>query len=141
MTPDEIAAASAKAMGADDAASRSLGIAVERVAPGEAVLAMTLRADMANGHGIAHGGIVFTLADTAFAVACNSHGDKAVAHQCGITFIRPGRVGDRLVATAREVSRAGRAGITDVTVRDGSGEAIAEFRGHSRTIGGRWVEE
>jgi acyl-CoA thioesterase len=93
---------------------------------------------MVNGQRIAHGGFIFTLADSAFAFACNSHNQKAVAAQGNITFIRPGRLGDTLVAIAREVSRGGRSGIYDVRVTVG-GEVIAEFRGHSRTIGGTWL--
>ena len=93
---------------------------------------------MVNGHGIAHGGFIFTLADSAFAFACNSHNERAVAAQCNISFIRPGKLGDRLVATARQISRSGRSGIYDVRV--GADDiAIAEFRGHSRTTGGVWV--
>jgi acyl-CoA thioesterase len=93
---------------------------------------------MVNGHGIAHGGFIFTLADSAFAFACNSHNERAVAAQGGITFIRPGKLGDQLVATAREVSKSGRSGIYDVRVTAGD-VVIAEFRGHSRTIGGTLV--
>jgi acyl-CoA thioesterase len=99
---------------------------------------MTVRPDMVNGHGIAHGGFIFLLADSAFAFACNSHNERTVAAQCNIAFIRPGRLGDRLVATAREISKTGRSGIYDVrvTVND---IVIAELRGHSRSIGGVWV--
>jgi phenylacetic acid degradation protein PaaD len=89
-------------------------------------------------HGIAHGGFIFLLADSAFAFACNSHNERAVAAQCNISFIRPGKLGDLLIATAREISRTGRSGIYDVrvTVDD---TPIAELRGHSRTVGGAWV--
>ncbi len=99
---------------------------------------MTVKPHMVNGHGIAHGGFIFTLADSAFAYACNSHNKRTVAAQCNISFIRPGKLGDRLIAVAREISRTGRSGIYDVrvTVDD---TAIAELRGHSRTIGGAWV--
>jgi acyl-CoA thioesterase len=93
---------------------------------------------MVNGQRIAHGGFIFTLADSAFAFACNSHNQKSVAAQGNITFIRPGKLGDELVATAREISRSGRSGIYDVQVTV-DGEVIAEFRGHSRTIGGTWL--
>jgi acyl-CoA thioesterase len=99
---------------------------------------MTILPNMVNGHGIAHGGFIFTLADSAFAFACNSHNQRAVAAQGNISFIRPGRLGDRLVAVAREISRTGRSGIYDVRVTV-DGTAIAELRGHSRTIGGAWV--
>lgn len=132
---DDLARACADAMWATDTASQHLGITVEEVRRGYARLSMQLRDTMANGHGLAHGGYIFTLADSAFAFACNTYDERTVAQQCSITFLRPGKVGHRLTAEAREISRAGRSGIYDVTVRDG-GEVIAEFRGHSRTIGG-----
>ncbi len=131
-----VAEACAKAMWADDQASQALGIAIERIAPGEAVLSMTVREDMANGHGICHGGFVFALADSAFAFACNTYDQRTVAQHCSVTFLRPGRLGDRLTARAVERSRTGRSGIYDVTVTDPAGEVVAEFRGHSRTIAG-----
>jgi acyl-CoA thioesterase len=93
---------------------------------------------MVNGQRIAHGGFIFTLADSAFAFACNSHNERAVAAQGSITFIKPGKLGDVLVATAREISRNGRSGIYDVRVTAGD-DVIAEFRGHSRTIAGTWL--
>ncbi|MGQ0683031.1 hydroxyphenylacetyl-CoA thioesterase PaaI, partial [Bradyrhizobium sp.] len=96
------------------------------------------RPDMVNGQRIAHGGFIFTLADSAFAYACNSHNVRTVAAQGDITFIRPGKLGDRLFATAREVSRNGRSGIYDVRVT-ANDAVIAEFRGHSRTVGGTWL--
>lgn len=130
---------SARAMWAEDNASRGLGMEIRRVAPGEAELAMTVRPDMTNGHGICHGGFIFTLADSTFAFACNSHGPHAVAYQCAVTFIRPVRGGTVLTAQAIERSRSGRNGIYDVTVRDGEGTVVAEFRGHARSIGGNWI--
>ena len=137
LTPEEIARRAGDALWAKDKAAQSLGMALIAIGPGTATLAMTVAETMTNGHDTAHGGFIFTLADTAF--ACNSHGLITVAAQCSITYIRPGRAGDRLVATAREVSRTGRSGIYDiqVTARD---KVIAEFRGHSRTIGGSFVE-
>jgi acyl-CoA thioesterase len=122
----------------EDDASKGLGMEIVRIRPGEATLTMAVKPHMVNGHGIAHGGFIFLLADSAFAFACNSHNEKAVAAQCNISFILPGKLGDQLTATAREISRTGRAGIYDVrvTVDD---VAIAELRGHSRTIGGAWV--
>ena len=132
----DIAQACAQAMWAEDQASQGLGMVVERVAPGEAVLSMTIRPDMTNGHGICHGGFIFTLADSAFAFACNTYNQRTVAQQCAVTFLQPGRRGDTLTAHAVERNRSGRSGIYDVTVRDGRGEVIAEFRGHSRTIAG-----
>ena len=136
--PEDIARASAEAMWKEDSASQGLGMEVVRVSPGEAVLTMTIRPDMVNGHGIAHGGFIFLLADSAFAFACNSRNDRTVAAQCNISFIRPGKLGDRLVATAREISKTGRSGIYDVRVT-ANDVAIAELRGHSRSIGGVWV--
>ncbi len=140
LSPDDLARACAEAMWKEDDASKGLGMEILQIRPGEAVLAMTVRPSMANGHGIAHGGFIFLLADSAFAFACNSHNERAVAAQCEIAFIRPGRLGDRLVATAREISRTGRSGIYDVRVTVDEA-AIAELRGHSRTIGGAWVPD
>ena len=137
-SPEEIARASAEAMWKEDSASQGLGMEIVRVSPGEAVLTMTIRPDMVNGHGIAHGGFIFLLADSAFAFACNSRNERTVAAQCNISFIRPGKLGDRLVATAREISKTGRSGIYDVRVT-ANDVAIAELRGHSRAIGGVWV--
>jgi acyl-CoA thioesterase len=138
VTPDELARASASAMWVADTASRGLGMELVEVAPGRATLAMTLSEGMLNGHDIAHGGFIFTLADSAFAFACNSYGERTVAVHCSISFIKPAARGDRLLATAREVSRAGRSGIYDVRVTTND-TVIAEFRGHSRTIGGSIV--
>jgi acyl-CoA thioesterase len=135
-----VAEACAAAMWAEDQASQALGMVVERVAPGEAVLSMTIRDDMTNGHGMCHGGFIFTLADSAFAFACNTYDQRTVAQHCAVTFLRPGRRGDRLTARAVERSRTGRSGIYDVTVIGGSGEVVAEFRGHSRTISGSLLE-
>jgi acyl-CoA thioesterase len=136
MAAHDIAKACAQAMWAEDQASQGLGMTVERVAPGEAVLSMPVRPDMTNGHGICHGGFIFTLADSAFAFACNTYNQRTVAQQCTVTFLQPGRGGDTLTAHAVERNRSGRSGIYDVTVRNGQGEVVAEFRGHSRTIAG-----
>ena len=138
LSPDEIARACADAMWAEDDASSGLGMEIVEVRAGQATLTMTVRPDMVNGQRIAHGGFIFALADSAFAFACNSRNDKSVAAQGNITFIRPGKLGDTLVATAREISRGGRSGIYDVRVTSGD-DVIAEFRGHSRTIGGTWL--
>lgn len=135
---DALARACADAMWATDRASQKLGMEIEEIRQGYARLAMTPTADMANGHGIVHGGYIFTLADSAFAFACNTYDERAVAAQGSITFLRPGKVGNRLTAEAREIARSGRSGIYDVTVYDGEA-AIAEFRGHSRLIGGAIV--
>ena len=114
-----------------------LFMALLAVGPGTARLAMTVTPAMVNGHGICHGGYVFTLADSAFAFACNSYDERTVAQHCAITFLRPAKLGDRLVADAVERQRAGRSGIYDIRVSDGAGQVVAEFRGHSRSIGGR----
>jgi acyl-CoA thioesterase len=137
--PHDIARACAEAMWVEDQASQGLGMVVERVSPGEAVISMAIRADMTNGHGICHGGFIFTLADSAFAFACNTYNQRTVAQHCAVTFLQPGRRGDTLTAHAVERNRSGRSGIYDVTVRDGKGETVAEFRGHSRTIAGTLV--
>ena len=135
---DDLARACADAMWREDDASKGLGIEIVEIKPGQAILAMTVKPHMVNGQRIAHGGFIFTLADSAFAFACNTHNERAVAVQGNITFIRPGKLGDRLVAAAREISRNGRSGIYDVSVAvDGS--VIAEFRGHSRTVRGTWL--
>jgi len=138
LSSDDLARACAEAMWKEDDASKGLGMEILQIKPGEATLTMTVKPNMVNGHGIAHGGFIFTLADSAFAFACNSHNERAVAAQCNISFIRPGKLGDRLIATAREISRTGRSGIYDVRVTVGD-TAIAELRGHSRTLGGAWV--
>jgi acyl-CoA thioesterase len=138
LSPDDLARACADAMWKEDDASKGLGMAIVEIGPGRATLTMTVKAEMVNGQRIAHGGFIFTLADSAFAFACNSHNDRAVAAQGDITFLRPGKLGDKLVATAHEISRSGRSGIYDVRITVGD-LVIAEFRGHSRTIGGTWL--
>lgn len=135
--PHAMAKACADAMWQDDRASKGLGMRIERVGPGEAVISMTVRKEMTNGHGICHGGFIFTLADSTFAFACNSYDQRTVAQHCAVTFIESAHEGDVLTAHAVERSRWGRSGIYDVTVRDGTNKVIAEFRGHSRTITGR----
>src|SRR5262249_12769895 len=111
LSPDDLARACADVMWKEDDASQALGMKIIDIRPGQATLSMTVRPDMVNGHNIAHGGFIFTLADSAFAFACNSHNHHAVAAQGNITFIKPGKLGDVLVATAREISRSGRSGI------------------------------
>ena len=138
LSPDDVARACADAMWREDDASKGLGMEIVEVRPGQATLTMTVKPDMVNGQRIAHGGFIFLLADSTFAFACNSHNERTVAAQCNITFIKPGRLGDRLVATAREISRTGRSGIYDVRVAVDD-VVIAEFRGHSRTVGGAWL--
>jgi acyl-CoA thioesterase len=120
-------------MMASDRASRSLGIELVEHGPGWAHTRMTVRADMVNGHDIVHGGLIFSLADTAFACACNSWGPPTVASGCEISFVAPGRLGDILDAQAQARTRYGRQGIYDVTVRRGQ-DVIAEFRGRSHQL-------
>jgi acyl-CoA thioesterase len=138
LSPDQLARACADAMWKDDNASQGLGMEIIEITAGRAVLAMTIKPAMVNGHGIAHGGFIFTLADSAFAFACNSYNERTVAAHGNISFIKPGKLGDRLVATAREISRTGRSGIYDVSVTADE-TTIAELRGHSRTVGGALV--
>ena len=140
MTPLQIAQRAAETMWATDRASQALGMEILAIGPGTATIAMTITETMVNGHATAHGGFIFTLADSAFAFACNSHGQTTVAAQCAITYIRPAHAGSRLLAEAREISRTGRSGITDVRVSC-NGETIAEFRGHSRTIAGSFLPQ
>lgn len=142
-TARALARRAADAMWADDAASQALGMTLLAVEPGSAQVSMVVRADMVNGHGIAHGGLIFALADSAFAFAGNSYNRSTVAHSCDITFLAPAREGDLLVADARERHRGRRSGIYDVTVHRGSadGEVVAEFRGRSREIAGTLVDE
>jgi acyl-CoA thioesterase len=138
LSPDDLARACADAMWQEDDASKGLGMEILEVRPGQAIMAMTVQPHMVNGQRIAHGGFIFLLADSTFAFACNSHNERAVAAQCNISFIKPGKLGDRLVATALEISRTGRSGIYDIRVTSDD-TVIAEFRGHSRTIGGVWL--
>jgi acyl-CoA thioesterase len=140
MTPQQLAEACSEAMWAEDRASAGLGMRIARVAPGEAELTMTVESRMVNGHGICHGGFIFALADSAFAFACNSFNRRAVAQSNTITYLRPAKLGDMLTARAVQTTSAGRSGITDVTVSDQDGRAIAVFRGLSRVIEGHLVE-
>jgi acyl-CoA thioesterase len=117
-----------------DRASQALGMRVVEVGPGRASVSMSIRSDMVNGHGICHGGLIFTLADSAFAFACNSHGPVTVAAGASIEFLAPGRLGDELTAVAVEVSRQKRTGVYDVVVSNQSGERIALFRGRSHQM-------
>lgn len=141
MTPEQIAQACADAMWRTDHASQNLGMQIEHIAPGDATLSMTLTKIMANGHGNCHGGYIFTLADSAFAFACNTYNILTVAQHCTVSYLAPGRIGDRLTATAREVSRQGRSGIYDIRITNQEGVHVAEFRGHSRTVKGTHLPE
>ena len=141
LSPQALAEACARVMWDDDNATRHLGMELVSIAPGEAVIAMDITDTMTNGHGICHGGYMFTLADSAFAFACNSHNQRSVAQHCSVSFIAPAFRGDRLTASAQEVSRRGRSGIYDVRITNQEGEIVAEFRGHSRTIKGTHLPE
>ena len=112
------------------------GVTIDDAREGYALVRMHVRDDMLNGHGIAHGGMIFALADTAFAYACNSRNESTVAQSATISFLAAAQPGDTLIAEAREVSRVGRSGVYAVSIRAGDGRAIAEFTGLSRTIGG-----
>lgn len=134
-----LAEAAARSMYAQDRASQALGISIVDVRPGYACLKMTVRADMVNGHRLCHGGLIFTLADSAFAFACNSYNVVTVASGASIEFLLPGNEGDELTATAQEQSRSRRTGVYDVTVTNQAGACIALFRGRSRQFEGRAV--
>ncbi len=124
-----------------DTATQALGIRIAHVGPGYAELAMAVRADMLNGHEICHGGFIFTLADSAFAYACNSYNLNTVASGCAIEFTAPARAGDVLTARAHERQLAGRTGVYDVEVANQRGETVALFRGKSYRIKGHLIEE
>ncbi|MFZ7091073.1 hydroxyphenylacetyl-CoA thioesterase PaaI [Primorskyibacter sp. 2E233] len=141
MTPKERAEKSAAAMWEGDKASQWLGCRIVEVDEGRAVLTLTVEDHHCNGHGICHGGFTFTLADSAFAFACNSRNQVTVAQHNLISYLAPGKQGDILTATAREVSLQGRSGIYDITVTNQTGKVMAEFRGFSRTINGQLFEE
>jgi acyl-CoA thioesterase len=127
----------ARQMWADDVASRALGMELHALSAGHAVVAMPVRPDMVNGHDLCHGGLIAALADSAFALACNSHGTATVAGGFDITFLEPAHGGDVLVATADERAVRGRSGVYDVTVRREDGTVVAEFRGRSRALPAR----
>lgn len=135
-TPDDVARTSGERMWAADVASQHLGMRLVEVRTGYALLTMPVVEFMLQGHGMGHGGYVFTLADSAFAFACNSYGPTTVAAHCDIAYLLPVYAGDELEAEAVERTRYGRNGIYDVTVRRVADRAVvAEFRGKSRTIG------
>jgi len=133
---DAFAAKVADALFARDMTAQRLGMTLEVVTMGATTLSMTVTEDMLNGHGVAHGGYIFTLADTAFAYACNGENVATLAQHCQITFVAPGKQDERLTATATELSKTGRSGLYDVEVRGGDGRLVAAFRGASRTVGG-----
>ena len=136
MDPDDLAAKVAHSMLAAEGTGPVWGIVIEEARAGYARLRMALRADMLNGHGSAHGGMIFALADTAFAYVCNGKNEKAVAAQASIVFLGSAEEGETLIAEAEELSTAGRSGVARVAVRTAEGRPIAEFTGYSRTIGG-----
>ncbi len=138
---EELARRCAEVMWREDRASQALGMSLDAVGPGTATLSMTVTESMINGHEICHGGLIFTLADSAFAFACNAYNKVTVAQHCSVTFLAPAKLGDRLTARAQERSLHGRSGIYDIRVDNQDGKAIAEFRGHSRTIKGHLVPE
>jgi len=138
-TPQQIAEAVRDAMLANDRATRMLGMEILAVGPGTATLAMTVRDDMLNGFDICHGGLITTLADSAFAFACNSHNEMTVASGFNVDIVAPGRPGDRLTAVAQEVSLSGRTGVYDISVRNQRAELVAVFRGKSYRLKGKPV--
>jgi acyl-CoA thioesterase len=138
--PEETSVAVGAAMWARDRASQALGMALEEVRPGFARVRMAVRPDMINGHGTCHGGVIFALADSAFAFACNSRDVVTVASSCAIEFLAPVSEGDELVAEAQERALQGRNGIYDVDVRRADAELVATFRGRSAATRGRVLE-
>lgn len=135
-TAQAVAAAVGKQMFADDPATKYLGIELVSIGPGCAAMKMVVQAFMANGHGMCHGGYIFLFADSAFAFACNSHGQRAVAAGASIDFIAPAQVGDTLSANATMLNQSGRSGHYDITVHNQQEQLIAVFRGRSATIKG-----
>ena len=141
MTPQDRARRCADLMWAKDHASQTLGMRIDAIGPGTATLSMDVRDDMLNGHGSCHGGMIFTLADSAFAFACNTYNSVTVAHSNHITYLAPGAAGTTLIATATETARQGRSGTYDVVVSTPDGQQIALFRGLSRTVRGQHFDE
>ena len=141
MTPKERAEKSAEAMWKGDRASQWFGMEIVEVDEGRAVMRMTVAPEHCNGHGMCHGGVTFTLADSAFAFACNSRNQSTVAQHNVISYLAPGMAGDVLTARAEETDLSGRSGIYDVTVTNQDGRKIAELRGFSRTISGSLFDE
>lgn len=141
MTPEERATKSAECMRANDNSTKWAGIDIGEVAPGWARTTMDVKPHHLNSHSVCHGGLIFMLADTAFAYACNSYNTNVLAQLGSITFLSPGREGETLVAEAIEQTLAGRSGVYDVTVTGSDGRKVAMFRGHSRQISGTHFEE
>jgi acyl-CoA thioesterase len=139
LSPDELARATAQAMYEADACSRALGIELLEVRAGYARLSMTVRPEFLNGHQICHGGLIFTLADSTFAFACNSYNVNTVAAGCSIEFLRPVQPDDVLTAEAVEQILSGRNGVYDIRVTNRAGETVALFRGKSAQIRGNVI--
>lgn len=141
MSPQQVAEATRDAMWKDDRASKMLGLNVVAIGPGTSTVTMTVREDMLNGHDICHGGLITTLADSAFAFACNAYNELTVASGFDVNIVAAGKRGDVMTATAREVSKAGRTGVYDIEVRNQRGELVATFRGRSYTMKGKPLVE
>ena len=124
----------------EDRASRFLGMRLDEVKPGAARLSMRVSADMVNAQRVCHGGLIFSLADSSFGYACNTHNHRALAASCTIDFLAPAQIGDELSAEATEVARAGRTSVYDVRVTNQHGELVALFRGKAATVKGTWIE-
>lgn len=140
MDANELAAKVAHDMLAKEGTGPAWGISIDEVRAGFARVSMVVRADMLNGHGFAHGGMIFALADSAFAYVCNGANHASMAAQASIVFLDKVREGETLIAEAEEVAREGRAGVTRVSVRTQDGRIVAEFTGYSRTLGGAVVD-
>ncbi|KEA63302.1 Phenylacetic acid degradation protein PaaD, thioesterase [Marinobacterium lacunae] len=140
MSAQQLAEACADAMYSRDTATRALGMKIERIAPGEATLSMTVTEQMIQGHDSCHGGYIFTLADSTFAFACNTYNTITVAQGCTIDYVAPGKLGDRLTATAKEQSRGKRTGVYDIRIENQRGETVALFRGKSYQVRGTLIE-
>lgn len=140
MDANELASRVARTMLAAEGTGPAWDLRIEEVRAGYVRISMLVRPDMLNGHGIAHGGMIFALADSAFAYVCNGANHVSVAAQASIVFLDKAAEGETLIAEAEEVAREGRAGVTRVAVRTNDGRAIAEFTGYSRTLGGTVVD-
>ena len=141
MDANELANRVAQAMLAAEGTGPAWGLSIEEAREDYARVSMVVRADMLNGHSVAHGGMIFALADTAFAYVCNGANHASVAAQASIVFLDKVREGETLIAEAQQVARQGRAGVTRVSVRTADGRAVAEFTGYSRTLGGVVLED
>ncbi|MEQ9396986.1 hydroxyphenylacetyl-CoA thioesterase PaaI [Haliea sp.] len=139
-SPEQLARDCGEALWVGDHACRALGVTLVAIAPGTATMTMRVRADMVNGHDLCHGGLIFTLADSCFAYACNSENFNTVAAGARIEFLAPARLGEELTASASQVQQGRRSGVYDVTVTNQAQQTIALFRGNSHRIGGHLVE-